>query len=210
MAEAPKGFLGRWAYRKTESLQGKPLDEPVAVMQPGTPGVAEVSLLAVATPSAAQEPPQGEVLSLDDVKLLTQASDFKPFMANNVAAEVRNAAMKKLFADPHFNVMDGLDTYIGDYSQPDPVSPSMLRQMAGAKFLNLFDSEKKGEAAVEAGAEKQNVTTSLPWENAHGPNTKIEAQSPENLEKIRMGAPGAAAGPSDPTSAALDAGPGTS
>src|SRR5665647_2180572 len=72
------------------------------------------------------------------VNRLTPDSDFKPFMANNVGAEVRNAAMKKLFADPHFNVMDGLDIYIGDYSQPDPISPSMLRQMAGAKFLNLF------------------------------------------------------------------------
>ena len=231
MAEAPKGFLGRWARRKTESLQGKPLDEPVAVAQPdaldaaGVPVVSPgsaASALAATTPSAAaQERPQEKVLSLDDVKLLTRDSDFKPFMANNVAAEVRNAAMKKLFADPHFNVMDGLDTYIGDYSQPDPVSPSMLRQMAGAKFLNLFDNAEKGDAGVEAGAEKQNGTASLPRENAHGPNSDVEAQSPENLERIRTGHPGsqnavqpaswpgAAASQPDPTPAAPDAGSAT-
>ena len=29
--------------------------------------------------------------------------------------------MKKLFSDPHFNVMDGLDTYIDDYGKPDPL-----------------------------------------------------------------------------------------
>ena len=29
--------------------------------------------------------------------------------------------MKKLFSDPHFNVMDGLDTYIDDYGKPDPI-----------------------------------------------------------------------------------------
>ncbi len=46
-------------------------------------------------------------------------SDFKPFVAKNVAPEVKNAAFKKLFADPHFNVMDGLDTYIDDYSKSD-------------------------------------------------------------------------------------------
>ena len=31
--------------------------------------------------------------------------------------------MKKLFSDPHFNVMDGLDTYIDDYGKPDPIPP---------------------------------------------------------------------------------------
>ena len=48
-------------------------------------------------------------------------------MARDVAPEVRNAAMKKLFADPQFNVMDRLDTYIDDYSLPDPLPASMLR-----------------------------------------------------------------------------------
>jgi hypothetical protein len=47
--------------------------------------------------------------------------------ARDVAPEVKNAAIKKLFADPHFNVMDGLDTYIDDYSKPDPIPPEMLR-----------------------------------------------------------------------------------
>ena len=46
--------------------------------------------------------------------------------------------MKKLFSDPHFNVMDGLDTYIDDYGKPDPIPLSMLRRMnqsAGARSL---------------------------------------------------------------------------
>jgi hypothetical protein len=37
---------------------------------------------------------------------------------------VRNAALKKLFTDPHFNVMDGLDVYIDDYGKPDPCRPA--------------------------------------------------------------------------------------
>jgi hypothetical protein len=56
-----------------------------------------------------------------------------------VTPEVRNAAMKKLFADPHYQVMDRLDTYIDDYSQADPIPESMLRQMASARFLQLFE-----------------------------------------------------------------------
>ena len=64
-------------------------------------------------------------------------------MARGVTAEVKNAAMKKLFADPHFNVMDRLDTYIDDYSIADPIPESMLRQMSSAKFLNLFDEKEQ-------------------------------------------------------------------
>ncbi len=82
-------------------------------------------------------------LTLDDAQALTQHSDFKPFMAQQVSPDVRNAAMKKLFADPHYNVMDGLDIYIDDYTKSDPIPESMLRQMVGAQFLKLFDDEKE-------------------------------------------------------------------
>ena len=87
-------------------------------------------------------------LTLADAQSLTPDSDFKPFMARSVTPEVKNAAMKKLFADPHFNVMDRLDTYIDDYSKPDPIPQAMLRQMVGAKLLGLFDEEEKQEAAA--------------------------------------------------------------
>ncbi len=79
--------------------------------------------------------------SLADTHALTPESDFRPFMGQGVAPEVKNAAMKKLFADPHFNVMDQMDTYIDDYSQADPLPLAMLRQMNGSKFLNLFEQD---------------------------------------------------------------------
>ena len=49
--------------------------------------------------------------------------------------------MKKLFSDPHFNVMDGLDTYIDDYGKPDPIPPEMLRRMTQSALLGLFDTD---------------------------------------------------------------------
>ena len=89
--------------------------------------------------------------TLADAQALTPQSDFKPFMARGVAADVKNAAMKKLFTDPHYNVMDRLDTYIDDYSLPDPIPDAMLRQMVSAKFLNLFDEvEDKQDAVTQA------------------------------------------------------------
>ena len=81
--------------------------------------------------------------TLADTETLTPESDFKPFVARNVAPEVRNAAMKKLFADPHFNVMDRLDTYIDDYSNPAPLPAASLRKMASAVFLKLVDDDEE-------------------------------------------------------------------
>ena len=167
MADEPAGFLGRWARRKAQAREGKPLDEPVRTVQhpePETPSVQVATLESPPVQAAvpAEVPP---TLTLDDAQALTQDSNFKPFMARQVQPEVRNAAMKKLFADPHFNVMDGLDTYIDDYTKSDPIPESMLRQMAGAKFLNLFDDAP--EASIAAS----------PRETADNPTTQTVAQS---------------------------------
>ena len=150
------GFLGRWSQRKLEIKQGRALPEPdlSAKRAPTTttttpPTVAQTSVPPTPDAGSADKsaksaaPAQQEVqpLTLDDVGALTPESDFKPFVSAEVQPEVRNAAMKKLFADPHYNVMDGLDIYIDDYSIPSPLPESMLRQMVSAKFLQLFEDE---------------------------------------------------------------------
>lgn len=157
MAEGADGFLGRWARRKNDALQGKPLDEPAPAAALSAVGGAALSVepkAKLAPDVKSVEPAEPlKPLSLDDVKDLTKDSDFKPFMSRGVEPGVRNAAMKKLFADPHFNVMDGLDIYIDDYSKPDPLPLSMLRQMASAKFLKLFDDdEEEAQKAKDAAA----------------------------------------------------------
>jgi hypothetical protein len=78
------------------------------------------------------------------VALLSPESDYSRFVGSGVDEGVKRAAMKKLFADPRFNVMDGLDTYIDDYGKPDPIPLAMLRQMNQSKILRLFD-EDEGE-----------------------------------------------------------------
>jgi len=145
------GFLGRWAQRKQAVREGKPIEEPVVpVVSPAPPAPARSEALAAApqaTPAAEPPPPPP---TLEDTQTLTPQSDFKRFMAADVDPEVKNAAMKKLFSDPHFNVMDRLDIYIDDYSQPDPLPLSMLRKMASAQFLGLVEEEKKPEGAETA------------------------------------------------------------
>jgi hypothetical protein len=147
-----EGFLGRWSQRKQDIRAGKSLAEPEIAVKPtqtsdksSDPSAAQTSETTVIA-----EKPEAPLPTMADVHKLTAESDFSPFVAKNVSPEVRNTAMKKLFTDPHYNVMDRLDIYIDDYSQPDPIPESMLRQMVSAKFLNLFKDEEEAEAREAA------------------------------------------------------------
>ncbi len=151
MASEDGGFLSRWARRKAQVREGR---EPVPTAPVPAPIEAPVAA-AVPIATEAQPPVAGETaaepaLTLDDVATLTAESDFSRFVAHDVDPTVKNAALKKLFTDPHYNVMDGLDTYIDDYGKPDPLPEGMLRQMVQSQFLGLFDDEKKDEPAAEA------------------------------------------------------------
>jgi len=142
-------FFSRWSRRKVSAQAGEPLPEPAPV---STPVVAATeAAVSVPTPAAeaavpepaVSEPAQPPLPTLDDVARLTPASDFKPFVARAVDPQVRNAAMKTLFSDPHFNVMDGLDIYIDDYSKPDPLPLELARKLTSAQFMKVFDAPEQ-------------------------------------------------------------------
>ncbi len=142
------GFLARWSRRKVQVRQGEAAPEPAPVVAPTVPAVtSEPGLPKAAVAAPAVPPPQPATdarppaPTLDDVAQLSRTSDFRRFVAADVDPGVKNAALKKLFADPHFNVMDGLDTYIDDYGKPDPIPAAMLRQMVQSKALGLFADE---------------------------------------------------------------------
>ncbi len=74
-----------------------------------------------------------EPTPLPDLATLTPQSDFSPFMARGVSAAVRSAALKTLFTDPHFNVMDKLDVYVDDYSVFTPMPEGWASELSGVK-----------------------------------------------------------------------------
>lgn len=150
------GFLGRWSRRKLDAKEGRPLAPEPMAPPPANPaakapaavparGVEEAKTAgnqAAAPGIPAQNTPPEPPPTMADVQALTPASDFSRFTGAQVAPEVRNAAMKKLFSDPHFNVMDGLDIYIDDYGKPDPLPRGMLQSLASAEFLGLVRKDK--------------------------------------------------------------------
>ncbi len=156
MADEAGGFLSRWARRKeaaraaatvapepvAPATTSSPLPEsmaPTVVVEPAIDGADLVAQSVGSAPAADPAP------TMADVALLGHASDYSRFVASGVDEGVKRAAMKKLFADPHFNVMDGLDTYIDDYGLPDPIPLAMLRRMNQSKVLRLFDDDDDDE-----------------------------------------------------------------
>ncbi len=116
-------FLRRWSKRKREAK-------------------------AVAPQKAVEAQP----VELPPVDSLTFDSDFSAFLKANVEESVKRAALKKLLHDPRFNVMDGLDTYIDDYTQNEGISEEMLKTLEHAKST-LFPPQH-GEAAKEEKQDK--------------------------------------------------------
>jgi uncharacterized protein DUF3306 len=101
--------------------------------------------------------PKSEVVEqapqLPPLDSLNFESDFKAFMHSKVEESVKRAALKKLFADPRFNVMDGLDTYIDDYTKAEPISEELLATLEHAR-RTLFTPQEKEDEEKTAEAKK--------------------------------------------------------
>lgn len=122
---AASDFFSRWSKRAAEKEvpQEPALDEP-----------AEQVVRHYDEASTAASIPE-KVPDMADVAALSNESDFSRFLAKDVDESVRRSAMKKLFSNPHFNIMDGLDIYIDDYGKADPLPPGMLESLTHAKTL---------------------------------------------------------------------------
>src|SRR3970282_1501730 len=102
--EQGEPFLNRWSRLKQEAQDQPPQDQ--APEKAGDPKAPPPEL------------PPADKLRFD--------SDYRAFFHPKVDEDVRRAALKKWFSDPRFNVMDGLDVYIDDYSKTEPIPPAML------------------------------------------------------------------------------------
>jgi hypothetical protein len=173
-----EGFLRRWARRKTEVREGlepapepKPLAEASGDAAAGPIGATAFAApqpmpVPVQTPAEAAAEPVRPLPTLDDVAALDADSDFSAFVSRGVDQAVRRSALKKLFADPHFNVMDKLDVYIDDYTKPSPVSEAMLASLEHAKsvFMKMVEDAPEAEPEAEPKAEQAEPPAQQPPE----------------------------------------------
>ena len=145
-----EGFFSRWSQRKVQVRQGEAPPEPVHAAVPA-PAPAQPPAPATAAPVPAPAEPALPPPTLDEVARLPEGAEVARFVARGVDPSVKNAALKKLFADPHFNQMDGLDIYIDDYSIADPIPPSMMEKLKHAReWLGEPDAPAETETQAPA------------------------------------------------------------
>lgn len=127
----PARFLSRWSRLKRQAT----VETPVA------PVLAHYPAAALPAAEAASAP-------------VDSGTELGALLREELSEAVRKQALKAIFADPHFNVMDGLDTYIDDYSISEPIPPEMLATLNQVRFL--FAAED-AEPAVDASDEPKVV-----------------------------------------------------
>jgi hypothetical protein len=162
--------LGRWSRRKlaaAKDSKGKDVpatqDATRAAMPAQIDPVARTSAEAAApaiAPGARIAEAQAQLPSIDS---LTFDSDYSQFMKPGVDESLRQGALKKLLRDPHFNVMDGLDVYIDDYTKPSPLDADTAKAMVDRLFASTqppsAETKRDPDASTEAAGSEQAVST---------------------------------------------------
>ncbi|MGB7989267.1 MAG: DUF3306 domain-containing protein [Candidatus Methylophosphatis roskildensis] len=139
MAEE-ESFLSRWARLKHEAAA-----EPASAVD------------------AAAQPVPVELPSVDSLGF---DSDFTGFLRAKVDEKLRQAALKKLFHSPQFNVMDGLDVYIDDYNTFEPIPSEMLRELNHARDLLFGDEDRSVDMTIPDGEAAARAMSDVPFEPA--------------------------------------------
>lgn len=104
-------FLERWSRRKTEARDGASTPDNTGALT-APPAVEDADI----PPVQEQEPVLTDA-DMPPVETLDAESDFTPFMSPGVSDDLRQKALRILFRDPAFNIVDGLNDYDEDYTQ---------------------------------------------------------------------------------------------
>ena len=150
-SKSPERFsLSRWSRRKLDAARTAP---PAAGVAPAPHAVpTSTAPSSDATALAPNSAPDAVPVARDlpPVDALTFESDFAAFLKPEVDPATQRAALKKLFSDPRFNVMDGLDTYIDDYTLADPMPAGMLDKLANVYAMLTKDAQRSDAQSVSA------------------------------------------------------------
>ena len=135
-----EAFVNRWSRLKAEARESAAADQPPLPAKP-----------------AADDP----LPELPPIEELTLESDFSGFFHPKVGEDVRRAALRKLFSEPHFNVMDGLDVYIDDYSKTEPIPAAMLASLRQAQRILEWAADTGDKREADRASETADPAVAL-------------------------------------------------
>lgn len=168
-----RSFLRRWSQRKLAASR-----EAQAAERTLPPAAATTTAPGASLPASGAAPVD-EALALPPVESLTFDSDFTAFLKPGVDAGLRTQALRKLFSDPRFNVMDGLDVYIDDYGKFEPIPPELVKQLRHAKYL--FDPPK---TRVNADGHVEDVPEEVQAAPTAAPDTLASPTQGQTIESV--------------------------
>ena len=165
-------FFSRWSRQKSLNRE---LTQAREAAVPRVPVVGDANLTTdqATAPLAPANKPGAESTAISpqtspdiptqaDVDALAVGADVSRFLQSGVAEAVRGAALKKLFADPAYNVISEMDDYVEDYSRMVKLSATELRKLQQSKDLYLFEdppwkveAKARDAAAGQAKAERE-------------------------------------------------------
>jgi hypothetical protein len=181
-------FLSRWARRKKESREGLSEETAQTVELPAGqipgPGAAEHELDAVATAddeTAGTDRAEAPPLELPPLETLTAESDFGAFMQPGVDGALRRAALRKMFRNPIYGIVDELDPYRADFAAFTPLGDTITSDMKfHAERLLREQLEKAAESAESAGTATPEADQAV-----GGATQEVELQEPDAAPEVK-------------------------
>lgn len=162
-----EGFLRRWARLKSSGGDAVPAPAPAPAPVPAS--------VPAPAPRAAPGQAEAEARPLptleDVVRLAPDADDFSAFVARGVDKTVQRLALKKMFTDPHFHAIDGLDMYMSDYNKAAPIEPDMLASLKHApNVLSRLLGDRQEEQQEQQAEQQEGAQASA--QQAAPPSTR--------------------------------------
>ncbi len=170
-------FFNRWSRQK--SLQ-RDLQAP-APAAPAQPQALPVPTPAAPGPDAATAVPDTPAPTVDDAQALDVGADVRRYLQADVSEAARHLALKKLFADPQYNVISDMDDYVEDFSQLATLTAQEVSQLEQFKSLNPlkdpFPAAPEAKPADDTAASAPNETPEP--SSAAATATDTETTAPE-------------------------------
>lgn len=179
-----EGFLQRWSRRKHSVLRDEQTPESEESEAPGvddqghTPSEAVPAQqasddLKSSTRSEAESEPPGDE-DMPPLESIDEGGSITAFFSPRVSEGLRRAALRRLFRQPKYNVVDMLDDYAEDYSKPAALGSIVTADM---RYRAEQAAKRMERKLKEAMADQDNKVDSVTATET-GPDTDLHTQPP--------------------------------
>lgn len=152
--QADEPFLSRWSRLKQASREEAPPAPTASADDAAAQSLAEARAAAEPAGHGEDGAPVDEPPELPPLESLTEESDFSAFMQATVDPALRRMALRKMWSNPKYALVDPLDPFRADFAAFTPLGDIVTSDMKfHAERLLRKELEKAAEAAEAAAAE---------------------------------------------------------